>query len=118
MRTRGATTPETNWTAATDALIALVRLLARETARESLGQTPARPETTNGLEPTIGRDAGREYLRADEIARLRGESTAVGRRPNAAGGGSGRLAPGAERNSPKSRAPAEASLSEVDPEKR
>ena len=35
---------ETNQPAAPDALIALVRLLARETARECLGPTPAPPE--------------------------------------------------------------------------
>jgi hypothetical protein len=44
MRARGARSTETNQPAATDALIALVRLLAREAARECLGQTPAPPE--------------------------------------------------------------------------
>lgn len=44
MRRRGATSPETNQPAATDALIALVRLLAREAARERLNQTPAPPD--------------------------------------------------------------------------
>jgi hypothetical protein len=44
MRRRGATSPETNEPAASDALVALVRLLARESAREWLNQTPAPPE--------------------------------------------------------------------------
>jgi hypothetical protein len=44
MRKRGATSPETNQPTAPDALIALVRLLAREAARECLGQTPAQRE--------------------------------------------------------------------------
>jgi hypothetical protein len=44
MRTRRPTSPETNQPAAPEPLIALVRLLARETARECLRQTPAPPE--------------------------------------------------------------------------
>jgi hypothetical protein len=58
MRASGATTPETNQTAATNALIALVRLLAREMAREYLGQTAAPPETANSVDRTAGSDAG------------------------------------------------------------
>jgi hypothetical protein len=44
MRARRPTSPETNQPTAPDALIALVRMLARETARECLRQTPAPPE--------------------------------------------------------------------------
>jgi hypothetical protein len=43
MRARRRTFSQTNQTKATDALIALVRLLARQTAREYLGQAPASP---------------------------------------------------------------------------
>jgi hypothetical protein len=46
MRERGATSPETNYTAATDPLVTLARLLARQTARECLSQTPALHETS------------------------------------------------------------------------
>jgi hypothetical protein len=41
MRARRPKSLETNQPKAANALIALVRLLARETARECLGQTPA-----------------------------------------------------------------------------
>ena len=44
MRANGAKPSKTKQPAAPDALIALVRLLARETARECLVQTPAPPE--------------------------------------------------------------------------
>jgi hypothetical protein len=44
MRTRRRTFPKTNQRTATAALIALVRFLARETARELLAQAPAPPE--------------------------------------------------------------------------
>ncbi len=44
MPARRPKSPETNQPAASGALIALVRLLAREAARECLKQTPAPPE--------------------------------------------------------------------------
>jgi hypothetical protein len=56
MRTRGATAPEKNQTAAANALIALVRLLARETARECLGQTATPPEIANSVDGTVASD--------------------------------------------------------------
>ncbi len=62
MQTRGATTSLTNQTSATDALIALVRLLARQTARECLGQTPAPPETTNDVDRRAASDASPRTL--------------------------------------------------------
>ncbi len=70
MRTRGATIPKTNQTAATDALITLVRLLARETARECLNQTSALPETVNGIDRAAAGDA-----RPETIARQRNRSS-------------------------------------------
>ena len=70
MRGRGTTSPKTNQTAATDALIALARLLARQAAREWLGQTAAPPEITKHVDPKARKMPAPEHLRASEIAHL------------------------------------------------
>jgi hypothetical protein len=58
MRVRGATSLQTNQAAATDAMIALARLLAREAARECLGQTSAPAETAKSDDRATATDAG------------------------------------------------------------
>jgi hypothetical protein len=85
--------------AATDALIALARLLARETARESLGQASAPAEITNSVHRTAATAAGQGIIlrQQDHRGRDRPARATAGRSP--------RPSTGRRNSSPRARTP-------------